>query len=200
MTDKCFKIALYRDNNYEKTIPLALYLKDTSLIYDKPDLSCSTFLLGHDKKESLVEDIDFGQPNLIFFQLKEIVRRLEISSLALLRSAKYDNVYAPYLLFEPSGEKVFISCIYFDDKYDNYFPIDNLIGNCKSSDLYTYLQENLDMLLTGLEEVPYQPDFVRFVFDKVDLLKNMLTMIDEIKSLYAFLDKELKFEFYFNEY
>ncbi len=200
MTDKYFKIALYADEDYEEIIPLASYLKDTNLITKEPDLSSSAFLLGHDQEELLGEDLDFGQPNLILFQLEEIIKRLEIGSLGLLRSAKHDNVYAPYLLFEPSVDQVLLSTIYFEDIYDDYFPIDNLIGNRKSADLYTYLQENLEILLSGQEEVPYQPDFVRFVFDKADLLKTMLTMIDEIKSLYAFVGKELKLEFYFNEY
>ncbi len=198
MENTNFKIMIFKDEDYEEIVPLSEYLDNNDIIEIDLDFSSSAFMYKFNNKELLGAEYDFGQLNLLALQLEEVIKRLENGNIGLLRSAKHDNIYAPYLVFEPLEDQVLISIIYFSGDYDNYFPIDNLIGNCRSEDLYNHVNKNLEEVLKGKQDDLYKPNFTRMPYKKIDLDISLTNIIKEINELYIKKDKELKLEFYFN--
>lgn len=198
--DYKFCVEIYKDEKYEELISLEHYITHPDQVEVEINLSKSTLSLQVHQQELLGSEYGFGQLNLIAIQLEAVADRLRSQQIALLRSANYDSINAPYLVFEPGESLVYISILYFQDDYDNHFPIDGLVDNCPSAALYKHVIDHYTEVLARNQDALYKSHFTRVPYPKPQLLEDIDREIHFIQEFYRLKSKDLKLEFYFDGY
>ncbi len=130
-----------------------LLLRDKGTVTWQPDIEQCSVFLAVDGKELVASDWSLGNLMLIVLQCEEVYRRLKEGQEAIIHSGVLESS-VPYLLFEPQDNHETLLSLFLisDSKAGFAFPIDHITGD--SQDLWSYVREHREQLLSPPTAAP----------------------------------------------
>lgn len=144
-----FQLAIYDRETGDLLTPISeyLHLNHEGAVTWQPDIEHCSIFLAVEGEELMTNDWSLGDLRLIVLQCEEAYHRLQVEQEAIIRSGVLESS-VPYLLFEPQDNHETLLSLFLisDSKAGFAFPIDHVTGN--SQDLWSYVREHREQLLS----------------------------------------------------